>query len=87
MKVEGNIQLRNGGPEASIVGNVVVNRRIRNIFLREAVDQGSFEAEFFDAAYQFTGCRIGILHWERGKGRKPSRVSGDSLGHAVVGAL
>src|SRR5947209_454415 len=76
MQVEGHVQFRHRRPEAAVRWNVIVDRRIRGFFLREAIDECTLEAEILYTAYQFFRRRIRVLHGKRRETGKAMRTPG-----------
>ena len=85
MEIEGHVEFRDGGPEAAVFGDVVVDRAVRLVLLGEAVDHRALEAEVAHAAGEFRRGRIGVLHRQRREAGIAVRKFRRRLGDPVVG--
>ena len=83
MQVERHVELGDRAPEWPVLRQVVVDRAVGLFGLREAVHQRADEAELLDAAGQFAGRLLGILHRKRGKSSEAIRPLRD-LGSEMV---
>ena len=87
MQVERHFEFRHCGPERAVLGNVVVDGRIRHVLLRKTVDHGALEPQFADAARQFRRSGVGVLHGQRREAPKAVRMPGHGLGDGVIALL
>ena len=85
VQIERYVEIRDGGPEAVVLRQIVVLDVLGICDLLKSVDHAALEAEFPDAAAKLPGSGDGIVHGQCRERRVAGRVLAYGLGHAVVG--
>ncbi len=85
VQIERHVERLDRAPERPVLRQVVIEHGVRRAGLGKAVDQRADKAELLDAARQFRGSGLRVLHRQRGKGGKAAGALGALVGEHVVG--
>ena len=85
MKIKRRVELGHRCPEIVEFRHVVIEAVVGRILLGEAVHHRALEAQLLDAAGQFRGRRVGVLHRQGGEGGVMVGMILDGLRHLFVG--